>query len=202
MRKEILNFINLFSDDKKVLYNALIEKKDLILDKYYIELDFKALIKDNKKIYPKIFAILDGGIYFDDCFLDNEKDNMLVSLTSHLNLYKKEAIPFKKGCFYVGLNFNKINDKVYKELFPNIYPKIFEDELIDFNDELMNAYAKLMIGYNNEYILLLPKNVLFNNVYPLDIAYDIIYRRQDLNKKQVDAIKEIAQKKNLIVEVI
>lgn len=194
MRKEILNFINLFSNDKKVLYSALVEKKDLILRNYYIELDFKSENIDGREVYPKIFALLDGGVYFTPCKLENEKEDMLVSLTSYLDLFDKEHIPFNKGCFYVGLSFKRIDDKVYKELFPNIYPKFNEGEFKRTDDDLINAYSNFMIGGNGEYVLLLPRDVLLNNVYPLEIAFEILYKKDSITKSQFEALEEFSSR--------
>ena len=153
MKKEILNFINLFSNDKKVIYSALVEKKDWILRNYYIELDFKSENVDGREIYPKIFAILDGGVYFTPCKLEDEKEDMLVSLTSYLDLFEKEYIPFNKGCFYVGLSFKRIDDKVYKELFPNIYPKFNEGEFKRTDDNLINCAKRKLKNKNLDYII-------------------------------------------------
>ena len=202
MKKEIENFINLFSNDRKVLYSALIEKKDWILDKYYIDLDFTPTIENGLEIYPSVFALLDGGVYLSPCISEDPNINNLVSLTSYLNLFDKKHIPFKKGHFFVGLDFRKIDDKVYKELFPNFYYKFNEGEFIKTEDELINAYASFMIGKKGEYVLLLPKDRLLNNVYPLEIAFEVIYKKENLSASQIEALKEFASRMHITLKEV
>lgn len=197
MNKYINNFINLFSNDNNTIYKAILEKKDWILDEYYIELDFVPSKVDGLDVYPKVFALLDGGVYMNPCILEDDKENMLVSINSYLDLFAKDHIPFKKGHFYVGLNFKRIEDNVYKELCANFYPKFDEGEFDKTDDELINAFAKFMYGKNGEYVLLLSNSLLMRQVYPLEIAFEVVYKKDTLTSYQVEALNDFATRMHI-----
>ncbi len=194
-KKDLL--IDLYSDDRVKVYNALMAKKNWILDQYYLAIDFSPTINDNKKTYPQLYAIIDEGIYFKKCHSDNMNYQKYFDNLSSIDLVKKQNIVLEKSKFYLGLDFKKIDDNVYKLLFPNFYFKGSSKEFLGIDDPFLKAFSSLLIGNNDEATIILSNDQLLNGILPLKIANEIIIKKELLTKEEYETILEISNKTGL-----
>lgn len=209
------NFKRLYSLDRQICYKAVLEKKDWMFRKLYIPITFICEEdKDNKKIYPELYALLDSSFYFKNLGYSSELFKNIDFLKAmeiinefnkdyaYLNLLEKLDYEFDKDCFYCEINTYKMEDKVYKELFANFYPttsNVDDLELHYEKDDLMEL-IKLPMYQKEGFVLILHKSNLLNNRYYLPIISSLHYSKSRLNEEKIKTIKEIGKK--LDVEVI
>lgn len=185
MDKRIENFKNLFSENKKVIYNALMEKKDAINGVFYTTCSFQGLVKDDKKIYPELFSILSNALFFE---LKDDKYGY-----KYFNMYPKYEE--KEGFFLLKYAFNELDRYTYLDLFANFYP-CFKEKEYKFEDPIQNELYELMIS-NDEYVLILDKSKLINQSYPLKVLKEIIYDSKYIDEEKLATLKEIATSLNI-----
>ncbi len=191
MKKEIENFINLFSDDKKIVYEALLEKKDLINNYFYADYSFTKHLENGKEIYDDLFSLLNRSLLF------KENDNFAYRYFNKNPKYIK-----KEGHFIVKFNFAKIDEQTYKDFFANFYPCIKNEDKVIFKEEIMNKLFSLMISNDFDYVLILDKYKLINNAYPINVIDEILYDKNYLTKDKIETLKEISQNLNVKLKEI
>ncbi len=192
MNQNLLNFKNLFSDDKKIVYQAILEKKDWINDVFYSDYSFAKKIENGKEIYEDLFSLLNNSLLLKD----DKSENFAYRYFNKTKKYVK-----KEGHFLVGYDFSKLDIDSYKELFANFYPCIKQSDFVEFNDDIQNQLEKIMIS-DEDYVLILDKNNLFNNGYPIKVLCKIMYHKDYINEEKLEALKEIASTFDLEVEEI
>lgn len=183
MNKYLSNFEMLFSNNKERLYKALLEKKDWINSCFYSEYSFDFHRENDKEIYDDLFSLLNNSL-----LLKNDKSDKY----SYRYFFETLRYPRKEGTFIVKFDFRKMDIKCYKELFANFYHCIEENEKIDFKDETMNELENMMVS-DKDYVLILDKQNLINNAYPLNAFLEIIYDKEFIDDLKYEALKEISE---------
>lgn len=190
MNQNLMNFKNLFSNNKEIIYQALLEKKDWINGVFYSDYSFEKKIENGKEIYEDLFSLLNNSLLLKD----DKNAEFAYRYFNKTKEYVKE-----EGHFLVGYDFSKLDINSYKELFANFYPCIEQQDFINFNDDVQNQLEKLMIS-NDDYVLILDKHNLFNNGYPIKVLCKIMYHRDYINGEKLATLKEIAASFDLEVE--
>lgn len=202
MNKILENFYKLYSLDNNICYQALIEKKDWIFRKLFVFISFDKKIEVGNDTYPELFALMDSSLIFKK--LDYQKEifgdlnlQFCLSLINKfnedyrfINLYDHIDKTMEDG-FFVELNPNIMDEKAYKELVANFYPKMSKEELeLKYTEEMLEILKLAMVG-NRGFCLILSKESLLNDRYYLPI-FKKIYFSKYLNLDQKEAIKEIS----------
>ena len=182
MNYYLKNFKNLFSDDKKVIYQALMEKKDWINNVFYTDYSFSMTLKDGKEEYQELFSILNNSL-----LLKSDKNSDF----SYRYFNQDKKYVQKEGHFLVAIDFTKLDEKSYKELFANFFRCISENEKVSFNDQIQDELVDIMVS-EDDYVLILDNANLINHCYPLSLFKEIIYDKNYIDDLKLEALKEIA----------
>lgn len=158
MNKYLSNFNKLFSDNDQDVYQAVLEKKDWILNRYYIigtysnntyiEDCFEGRLRFSKLMINSSLFDFNGQITEEKNKIFNERYRVC-----YLNNNLPELDDVND--FIIEINFNKLNDSQYRELFANFYPCLDEKEI-------KKAYR------GNDLLLAMNKNI-GDNVLIMDI---------------------------------
>ena len=54
-----------------------------------------------------------------------------------------------------------------------------------------------MYGKNGEYVLLLSNSLLMRQVYPLEIAFEVVYKKDTLTPYQIEALNDFATRMHI-----
>jgi len=194
----IKNFFDLFSDDEKVLYQALIQKKDWILKEFYIVFNFENA--------GELEAIAQGHLHFKKLLIDpnlfdgNNDKATLMSESFNRNyrvIYLNDEMPFfdSENEFCIKFDFNKLSDREYKILFANFYPCVDEKVIIDNYHE--DDASLLLLSMNNfigDNVLIMDKTYLTDNdEFACNVVSKVIYnsKLQDRFKAVLISLKDV-----------
>jgi hypothetical protein len=218
MNKYLENYYSLFSLDKQVVYRALLDKKDWLFQPFLVELDFHQEILNDKVVYPCLFSLLDGSLEFNklniskDLF-DEENISKINVIEGKFNanyrllyLYLHVNKNYQEGHFYAQMDFNKIDNHIYKELFPNLFHCFASRDELDLFYNENNEVDVLKYGMynlnNDAHVLILDKSKLLGNKCYLPYYSKIIYVNHKLTKEQIEALQEISSSLKIPLEVI
>ena len=182
MNKYLDNFNRLFSDDDKIVYQAILEKKDWIFSPLYWpgNLDI-SLDEQGKKHFKFLESLFDNVILFKKSKNELARNFRYVKfLTSIIN--EEEAM------FYIEYDFTRIDEKGYRAVVANYYPCLNEEELhIDYSSKDTKEVLKtMMIGENNESVIILDENALINDAF-----FAPIIRKIFVNESAPKEVKEV-----------
>ena len=160
MNKYLDNFNRLFSDDDKVVYQAILEKKDWLFHPLYLSgnLDI-TLDEQGKKHFKFLESLFDNVILFKKS--KNELANNFRYVKFSNDLSNEEAL------FFIEYDFTRIDEKGYHAIVANYYPCLSEEELhIDYSSKSVKEVLKtMMIGENNESVIILDQSALINDAF-------------------------------------
>lgn len=202
MNKLLKNFYDLYSNDDSVCYKALLEKKDWMFRKLFVPISFDKVVEDGKDLYPELYGVLDSSFVFKklkydkDIFSNLDFAKCMELITAFNNSYRYlnlvEKFTSSQDFFYVELETNKMDEKAYRELVANFYPRLTREELeLKYNDNLIELLKLAMVGEDG-YCLILGNDTLINDRYYLPIIKKLHYSKK-MNQNQIEAVKEIAQ---------
>lgn len=178
MKKYLDNFNRLFSDDDKIVYQALIEKRNWILSSFYI----MCSLEHNQDLED----IIDGKLRFRKLYLNDyffkDKMNQYDAVTEKFNnnfrvLYLNNNMDIVDDDyhFFIKVDFNYLNQTEYKILFANFFPCLNKEDILienfDDNKELLKLAMDKMVGDN---VLILDVNNLIDNAFPCKVITEII----------------------------
>lgn len=160
MNKYLDNFNRLFSDDDKIVYQAILEKKDWICRPLYLLGNLDITIDEQGKKHFKFLESL-----FDNVILFKKSKNELASNFRYVKFLT--SIINEEGMFYIEYDFTRIDEKGYRAVVANYYPCLNEEELhIDYSSKDTKEVLKtMMIGENNESVIILDENALINDAF-------------------------------------
>ena len=160
MNKYLDNFNRLFSDDDKVVYQAILEKKDWLFHPLYLSgnLDI-TLDEQGKKHFKFLESLFDNVILFKKS--KNELANNFRYVKFSNDLSNEEAL------FFIEYDFTRIDEKGYRAVVANYYPCLSEEELhIDYSSKSVKEVLKtMMIGESNESVIILDQSALINDAF-------------------------------------
>jgi len=169
------NFINLFSNDEEIRFNALLGKRDWILNRYYIAFNFAS--RGSEESYSDLECLTRQGLPFKHL---NQPRLVNTSLANRIAKFNKkfkiiklyDSLPERpnKDTFFVEVNFKKLDKSDYKTLVPNFF-----------------------------YVL--DNNYLEKNIFKID-GMTKIYLYDDISEQMEDVIEKIVKYTNLKVVIV
>ena len=199
MNKYLENFYRLYSEDDKVVYQAVLEKRNWILKEFFIVCS----LVDNRDIED----ILDGNLRFRKLYVnpnlfngDNEKCKLVNdAFNSQLKvLYLWEKIPFcEEDEFIVKLDFKKLDDLMYKRLFANFFPCFKTKEIpIPQSEEIDQIIPVAMENSLGDAVIVLDDDQLIDNCLNVRVISEIIVP-SSLNEGFIPYLQQISKAINV-----
>lgn len=210
---EIENLEKIYLGNEKELIESLNEKRIWIQDHFYVPGNIKFSKDENGLIhYPFIESLYNNVLLFNEVNFNNDNFNneelKEINYASKsicvLNLFKEIKKDLKTD-FWVEYNFNKMELSMFQDLFPNFYHKInFEKLKINknnLNNIGLDLIKSLIVGKDDESIIILSKDKLINLCYYCPIL-EKIYYKENINKELLESLEEIARKNQIEIEEI
>lgn len=145
MEKYLLNLRELFSEDKKIIYKALLEKKDWINKSFYIV--------GNLSTNEDLEDIFDNRIRFKRLYINPElkkdiQDEELKQVEDFRVLYLFDNPPeiVSNDEFVIKYDFSYLLDREYKMLFANFYPCLNKEEILQKEEDRFIQIMKLFMS--------------------------------------------------------
>lgn len=145
MEKNLLNLRELFSEDKKIIYKALLEKKDWINKSFYVV----GSLSTNEDLED----IFDNKIRFKRLYINPElkkdiQDEELKQVEDFRVLYLFDNPPeiVSNDEFVIKYDFSYLLDREYKMLFANFYPCLNKEEILQKEEDRFVQIMKLFMS--------------------------------------------------------
>ena len=145
MEKNLLNLRELFSEDKKIIYKALLEKKDWINKSFYVV--------GNLSTNEDLEDIFDNRIRFKRLYINPElkkdiQDEELKQVEDFRVLYLFDNPPeiVSNDQFVIKYDFSYLLDREYKMLFANFYPCLNKEEILQKEEDRFVQIMKLFMS--------------------------------------------------------
>lgn len=145
MEKNLLNLRELFSEDKKIIYKALLEKKDWINKSFYVV--------GNLSTNEDLEDIFDNRIRFKRLYINSElkkdiQDEELKQVEDFRVLYLFDNPPeiVSNDEFVIKYDFSYLLDREYKMLFANFYPCLNKEEILQKEEDRFVQIMKLFMS--------------------------------------------------------
>lgn len=145
MEKYLLNLRELFSEDKKIIYKALLEKKDWINKSFYVV--------GNLSTNDDLEDIFDNRIRFKRLYINPElkkdiQDEELKQVEDFRVLYLFDNPPeiVSNDEFVIKYDFSYLLDREYKMLFANFYPCLNKEEILQKEEDRFVQIMKLFMS--------------------------------------------------------
>ena len=201
MEKYLLNLRELFSQDKKNIYKALLEKKDWINKSFYVV----GSLSTNEDLED----IFDNRLRFKKLYINPElkqdiRDEELKQVQEFRVLYLFNNPPevIANDEFVIKYDFSYLLDREYKMLFANFYPCLNKDEILQKEEDRFVQIMKLFMSKD------LGDNVILMNDQELTSScfYCKVIKEIQVNKNLLDGyliqLRLACQKLNIpLVEV-
>lgn len=201
MEKYLLNLRELFSQDKKIIYKALLEKKDWINKSFYVV----GSLSTNEDLED----IFDNRLRFKKLYINPElkqdiQDEELKQVQEFRVLYLFNNPPevIANDEFVIKYDFSYLLDREYKMLFANFYPCLNKDEILQKEEDRFVQIMKLFMSKD------LGDNVILMNNQELTSScfYCKVIKEIQVNKNLLDGyliqLRLACQKLNIpLVEV-
>lgn len=145
MEKNLLNLRELFSEDKKIIYKALLGKKDWINKSFYVV--------GNLSTNEDLEDIFDNRIRFKRLYINPElkkdiQDEELKQVEDFRVLYLFDNPPeiVSNDEFVIKYDFSYLLDREYKMLFANFYPCLNKEEILQKEEDRFVQIMKLFMS--------------------------------------------------------
>ena len=145
MEKNLLNLRELFSEDKKIIYKALLEKQDWINKSFYVV--------GNLSTNEDLEDIFDNRIRFKRLYINPElkkdiQDEELKQVEDFRVLYLFDNPPeiVSNDEFVIKYDFSYLLDREYKMLFANFYPCLNKEEILQKEEDRFVQIMKLFMS--------------------------------------------------------
>lgn len=205
MNKFLKNFYDLYSDNDEEVYRAIIEKKDWILDEFYIPGDLNIERDENGiRHFPMLEDVVNDVISLKPYpfMLPNMGEDS--SKYRYIVLYKKMKRELNPPLFWVKYDFRNIDEESYKALLANIFPRLPEEELEiekDDNDDIKRLMKFMMIGEDHEMVLIVHEDNNKEGIIKAPIIREILYNR-NAPHELVETLETIAESKGVVAKEI
>lgn len=163
MNLYLKNLRNLFSDDDKIMYRALLEKKEWINHSFFVV----GSLMDNQDIED----IFDRKIRFKKLLINQEvNDNYRV-----LYLYDKRPETINDDEFVIKYDFSLLNEREYKMLFANFYPCLTQEDIaLKEESSLVKIMKTFMRDDLGDKVIIMDNNDLISSCFPCQIISEIV----------------------------
>lgn len=192
------NLIDLYSDDEELRLEALMAKKEWIIDRFYVPFSIKPAIEGE---YSDLQALKMLSLPFHKMnttgVLTTTQKSMAEKFNSkfrRLRLYEHLPERPHKHIFYVQVNFHHLDRDDYKVLVANFYYCLLSSVLDStvFPSDIRKVFAYAVEGEEDEAMLIVDDKYLNRNVFKVD-GFTKIYLYDDLTKEEIASIKDIAK---------
>ena len=202
------NFVDLLSPDEEKRYEALLAKREWILDKFYIPYSF-AIDKDTNT-RRELNALAHFNLVFKKLPIRTiETKESLYSVKKfnekylRLKMYYNLPIRYHKDTIFVEVDFRKLDKDDYKALVACLFPCIplstFKEEFT-LND-IRTTFKYACEGNDNSLVLLMDKTKLDNGLFKID-GFTKLYIYDDIDESMRKALLKLAHRLRLkVVEV-
>lgn len=203
------NFINLFSNDEEIRFNALLSKRDWILNRYYIAFNFAS--RGSEESYSDLECLNRQGLPFKHL---NQPRLVNTSLANRIAKFNKkfktiklyDSLPERpnKDTFFVEVNFKKLDKSDYKTLVPNFFyclNKSYLNIKQFLSNDIRSLLLPALIGNDNESVIVLDNKYLEKNIFKID-GMTKIYLYDDISEQMEDVIEKIVKYTNLKVVIV
>lgn len=177
MKEKIKNFIDLFNEDDRIVYQALVAKKDWLFVPLFLKGNLE-ITKEGPKAghYRQLECLYDDVLPFeqirlgDDCNLTSSKQQIVEDSLSTFSILKLSSErPSGAVPFYAEYDFTKLDDVAYHALVANVYPCFPHKELeIDeskLDNSLIEQMKCAMIGKEKDFVIILDSNTLIDGCF-------------------------------------
>lgn len=201
MEKYLLNLRELFSQDKKIIYKALLEKKDWINKSFYVV----GSLLTNEDLED----IFDNRLRFKKLYINPElkqdiQDEELKQVQEFRVLYLFNNPPevIANDEFVIKYDFSYLLDREYKMLFANFYPCLNKDEILQKEEDRFVQIMKLFMSKDlGDNVILMDDQELTSSCFYCKVIKEI-----QVNKNLLDGyliqLRLACQKLNIpLVEV-
>ncbi len=192
------NFLELFSDDDKTIYQALLTKKDWLFVPLFLKGDLDQVTdSQGLKHYRMIEALYDEVLPFEKVKLPKDlgySEQQQTKLNESLENYRLLFLETdKKSCsgapFFAEFDFTKIDQRGYHSLLANFFPCLSKEELeldpLADVSQAVNQLKPLMIGPKGRYVLILESHLLIQ-----DSFYAPVLRKIHVASSSPEELKE------------
>ncbi len=195
------NIMDLYSSDEEVRLEALLAKKEWILDRFYVPYSLLPSEEGMDNVYSDLYALKNKSLPFHRIALKGVLTKSLVTVVETFNrrfrrLRLYESLPTRtdKNTFYVLVDFRKIDRDEYKVLVPLFFYCLTKDVLDDvtFPNDIRKVIAHAVEGNENEAMQIVDIKHLNKNLLKID-GFMKIYAYDDMTKSQLSTIKELAK---------
>ena len=201
MEKYLLNLRELFSQDKKIIYKALLEKKDWINKSFYVV----GSLSTNEDLED----IFDNRLRFKKLYINPElkqdiQDEELKQVQEFRVLYLFNNPPevIANDEFVIKYDFSYLLDREYKMLFANFYPCLNKNEILQKEEDRFVQIMKLFMSKDlGDNVILMNNQELTSSCFYCNVIKEI-----QVNKNLLDGyliqLRLACQKLNIpLVEV-
>ena len=197
MNKYLTNFLNLYSDDDNLVYQAVREKQTWLNKEFYLimHLDDNTCLNDifdHKLRFKRLYL---NPYFFSD-------DELYKSANNYFNdnfrvLYLLDELPTvdERSEFVVKVDFSKLNNSQYCELFPNYFPCLETNEINKVESlELSSLFQVAMNKELGDGVIIVSKDSLDDNAFICNVITEII-----MGKNMNDGFKPYLEKLALAI---
>lgn len=204
------NLMDLYSNDEEVRLEALLAKKEWILDRFYVPYSLLPLEQDDDGV-SDLHALKNKALPFHKFTLKGVMTKSLLSLSERFNQrYRRlkiyESLPNKRShhhIFYVLVDFRKIDRDEYKVLLPLFFYCLTKDILEDLTlpNDIRKVIALAIEGKEDEAMQIVDIKHLNKNMLKID-GFMKIYAYDDMTKDELSTIKDMAKYLHLPVVMV
>lgn len=203
-------FIDLFSDDDETRLQALLAKKDWILDRFYVP--YSLASKPSESTCSDLECLMHQALPFHQLPLPRVATKRSAAVNQIFNdryrlLRLYEALPRQRpspDVFYVEVNFNLLEKEDYKALMPNFFYCLGKTTLGRFDypqNDIRSVLLPALLGTSEEAVLILERKLLERGFYRAD-RLTKLYLYDDLGEKEEALLRKIASYADLKVVIV
>jgi len=213
MTNQVKLLEDLYYGDRETVIAAINDKRYWIENTFYVPGNIDETYDEHGLVhFPLIEALYNNVLLFSEIDFSSKDFNkseceLIQDSSKHiavLDLYKKIDLS-KNVPFWVEYNFTKIELSAYHEFVANLYNKlpyaVLNIDKSKIGEAGCDLIKCLIIGGDNESILILSKDKLLNMCYDCRIAQTIYYQK-DIDSKLLESLKEISLKNEIELKEI
>ncbi|HBD06469.1 MAG TPA: hypothetical protein DCY93_03560 [Firmicutes bacterium] len=192
------NLMDLYSADEDVRLEALLAKKEWILDRFYVPY---SLISTGEEEYSDLLALKNKALPFHKITLKGVTTKYLVNIVETFNrrfrrlrMYENLPSRSQRHIFYVQVDFRKLDKDDYKVLVPLFFYCLRKDVVSDVKlpNDIRKVIALAIEGQDNEAMQIVDIKHLEKNIMKVD-GFKKIYAYDDMSEKELESVKGIAK---------
>jgi len=197
------DFIDLFDEDDCIKLNALLLKKEWILDKFYIP--YSLTYQGENGCEDDMDILYNSALPFRSLPLRQAKDPKTLSQIKLFNsrfmyckVYRSLPTRVNDDVFYVEADFKGLTKEAYKTLVAAFFfclPSFRMDSIFPDSD-IRSIFKNAMEGTRNEAVIILDKRHLLKGMYKIGCLKKL-YTYSDMPEKEEKLLMKVADYLNI-----